>query len=62
MVTERGAELRGEERSGVPRSGVPVIPRGLVEVELGDELGIERVERGRPIEGELGLRGSRAGA
>ncbi|MEX1258885.1 MAG: hypothetical protein WEG36_14820 [Gemmatimonadota bacterium] len=41
---------------------MPVIPRGLVEVELGDELGIERVERGRPIEGELGLRGSRAGA
>ncbi|MEX1258589.1 MAG: hypothetical protein WEG36_13320 [Gemmatimonadota bacterium] len=49
---ERGADVRGE------RSGLPGVGRGVVEVRLGQGLGIGRVEGGRLIEVELGLRRS----
>ncbi|MEX1256289.1 MAG: hypothetical protein WEG36_01605 [Gemmatimonadota bacterium] len=54
-MTESGAENRGS------RSGVPFVGRGLIEVELWSGLGIGRVEGGRLIEGERGLRQSAGG-
>jgi hypothetical protein len=61
--------MSAERTIGAKGSGVPVAWRGLVEVQVGEGLGIGRVEGGRLpsasasrlIEVELGLRGSASG-